>query len=410
MHSRPLPEWVIPFLHDTAVEPSDSNIRKIFQIAGQDVLDDPHLSLSPEQRRAIRDISGCRTASCGFNLEVCSSCGYKRIHYNSCGNRNCPVCQKLKKELWVDERSAEVLDCAYYHAVFTCPHELNPLFLANRKFLYSLFHRSVGQAVTELASDPKYLGAMPGVVQVLHSWNQELLYHPHIHAVVSGGGLTDGRELVTLHSDTFFIPESVLAALFRGKFLDGLQKAWASGILSLTGECEKFRNSYVWNEFRDSLYHKKWVAYVKETFNGKGNAIEYLGRYTYQVAISDYRILSVSDREVRFSARGDDGRQSREISVTPQEFIRRFILHVLPKGFQKIRYFGFLNNRCRKNNLVLLFNLQGFRKYLQKYKGLTKAEVILKKWGHDMLACPHCHAQTMTSLFRTRGRPSAPIE
>lgn len=406
MHSKPLPERIESFLSDAIEEQSGSKISEIFQIAGQSVLDAPHLALSQEQRRAIRDISICRTASCGFNLEVCDSCGYKRIHYNSCGNRICPVCQKLQKELWVDERSAEVLDCAYYHAVFTCPHELNHLFQTNQKLLYSLFHRCVGQAITELASDPEYLGAMPGVIQVLHTWNQELLYHPHIHAVISGGGLTDGRKLITLHSDTFFIPESVLASLFRGKFLDGIQKAWKVGSLSLTGECEKFRNSYKWNEFRDSLYHKKWVAYVKETFHGKGNAIEYLGRYTYQVAISDYRILSVSEEEVRFSARGEDGRQSRKISVTPQEFVRRFLLHVLPKGFQKIRYFGFLNNRSRKNNLVLLFNLQGFRKYLQKYKKLTKAEVILKKWGYDILACPCCHGRGMVSLFRTRGRPS----
>ncbi|MCD8012699.1 MAG: IS91 family transposase [Lachnospiraceae bacterium] len=393
------------FAADFRGDSTPSKIRDIFQIAGPDILADRSLSLSDEQRRVIDDIAGCRSEFCGFNVEKCTACGRLIIHYNSCGNRSCPICGKLRKELWVDKRSSEVLDCAYYHAVFTCPHELNPFFLGNKKILYSMFHRCVGHAVTELAQDPEYLGAVPGIIQVLHTWNQELLYHPHIHAVISGCGLTDDRKLVSLHADDFFIPESVLAAKFRGKFLAELQEAWASDKLSLNGELEKYRNSYEWNEFRDSLYNKKWVAYVKETFNGKGNAIEYLGRYTYQIAISESRILSVSKDEVRFSARGKDGHQSRVVSVTPREFVLRFLLHVLPKGFQKIRYFGYLNNRYRKNNLIVLFNLQGFRKYKEKYEGLSKAEVIQIKWGHDVKACPLCHAHALVNVTRTRGKP-----
>lgn len=171
----------------------------------------------------------------------------------------------------------------------------------------------------------------------------------------------------------------------------------------------KLRNCYEWKEFKDSLYQKKWVAYVKETFNGRGNAIEYLGRYAYRIAVSDSCILSVSEEEVVFSARGRDGKQSRTITVTPEEFIRRYLLHVLPHGFQKIRYYGYLNNRSRKNNLVLIFNLQGYRQYIQKYKDMTKAEILSHVLGHDVSACPRCHAHTMVSLFNRRGRPVSSI-
>lgn len=407
MTDFPIPAELLAFMES---EPSDnSKIQRIFALASDKVLADEHLALSYEQRHAVRNISDCRTIKSGFNLEVCETCGCHKIHYNSCGDRNCPICQGIKKEIWVDQRSSEVLDCAYYHAVFTCPHELNSLFLANKKLLYSMFHKCVGNTIVELSQDPKYLSATPGIIQVLHTWNQELLYHPHIHAVISGGGLTENRGLETLREDTFFIPESVLAAKFRGKFLAELEKAWQSKALILLGNTEKLRNFYSWKEFKDSLYKKKWVAFVTETFNDKGNAIEYLGRYCHRVAISDSRILSVSEKEVLFTARGEEGRQSRVITVTSEEFIRRFLLHVLPRGFQKIRYYGYLNNRSRKNNLILLFNLQGYRQYIQKYKNMTKAEILLKVWEHDVAECPHCHARTMVSLFRTRGRPVSSI-
>lgn len=407
MTGFPIPSDILPSIETGASDPS--KIQRIFALAGDKILADGHLALSYEQRHAIDDIRSCRTINSGFNLEVCETCGGNVLHYNSCGNRNCPVCQGLKKEIWVDLRSSEVLDCAYYHAVLTCPHELNPLFLANKKLLYAMFHRCAGEAIVELARDPEYLGATPGVIQVIHTWNQDLLYHPHIHAIISGGGITKDRQLKALHADAFFLPERVLAAKFRGKFLAELEIAWQNNALFLSGDAEKLRNSYEWKEFRDSLYHKKWVAHVTETFNGRGNAIEYLGRYAYRIAISDSRILSVSENEVIFTARGEDGRQSRTIAVTPEEFIRRFLLHVLPRGFQKIRYYGYLNNRWRKDNLILLFNLQGFRQYIQQYKGMTKAEILFRVWGHDVSACPHCHARTLVCLYRTRGRPASSI-
>ena len=395
-----IPENIYNFVKD---EPSlgTSKLQKIFMLAGEKVLSDPSISLSEEQRKLIRDISKCRTIDCGFNLEVCTECGCKKIHYNSCGNRNCSICNSIKKEIWIDQRSSEVIDAAYYHAVFTVPHELNSLFLANRKRLFSLFHKCVGETIVELASDEKYLGAIPGIIQALHTWNQKLLFHPHIHAVISGGGLTEKGALKTLKQDTFFIAESVLAAKFRGKFLAGLEKLYQSGELFFPGSLADLSFPDNWSSFRNDLYEKKWVAHVKETFNGKGNAIEYLGRYANKVAITDSRILSVSEEGVTFSVRGSDGKQSGSVTITPEEFVKRYLLHVLPKYFQKIRYYGYLNNRSRKKNMVRIFNLQGCRQFLQKYKGMNSAQIILKKWNHDVTRCSHCQSKSLMTIYST---------
>ena len=190
--------------------------------------------------------------------------------------------------------------------------------------------------------------------------------------------------------------------MFRGKFLDALEKLYRSGKLRFPAALASMENPADWGCFRDSLYRQKWVAHVKETFNGNGNAIEYLGRYTNKVAITDSRILSVTGDSVTFTVRGADGKQSETETITPVEFVRRFLLHVLPKGFQKIRYYGYLNNSRRKNNLILIFNLQGYRQFLQKYKGMDAASVILDKWGHDIHACPSCNSHKMITIFSTR--------
>ena len=396
-----IPEQIRPFVQDDSSQ-GRSKLQKIFQIAGDKVLLDTSLSLSEEQRKLIRDIRNCRTINCGFNLEVCTECGCKKIHYNSCGNRNCSICNRLKKEIWIDERSSEVIDAAYYHAVFTAPHELNPLFLANKKLLFALLHKCVGETIVELANDEKYLGATPGIIQILHTWNQKLLFHPHIHAVISGGGLAKNRTLKTLKQNTFFIAENILVAKFRGKFLACLEELHRSGSLLFPDSLKHLRSPGKWSLFRDTLYRQKWVVFIKETFNGKGNAIEYLGRYANKVAITDSRILSVTEDAVTFSVRGSDGKQSEKVTVTPEEFIKRYLLHVLPKGFQKIRYYGYLNNRYRKNNLVLIFNLQGYQKFLRKYAGMNSAQIIMKRWGHDVRVCRHCLARSLLTVYSTR--------
>jgi len=229
--------------------------------------------------------------------------------------------------------------------VFTLPHQLNPLLYHNQKLLYGLLHRCCSETLLELCANPKYLGALPGIIQVLHTWNQELDYHVHMHCIVSGGGMTTDRKL-RISKGNFFIPVFVLRDKFQGKFLALLDELYCGGQLVFPSSCDSLKDSASWNAFKDRLYKQEWCPYIKETFNGFRNAIEYLGKYTHRIAISNGRIISVNETEVTFSARGKKpGEPRRTITLSNEEFIRRYLMHVLPSGFQKIRYYGFLNNR-----------------------------------------------------------------
>ena len=294
-----------------------------------------------------------------------------------------------------------MIDTPYFHVVFTLPHELNSLIYCNQQLLYGFFHRCCAETLLELSSDKKYLGAVPGVIQILHTWNQELLYHVHIHCIVSGGGLTSDHK-IRKGKNKFFLPVKVLRDKFKGKFLAGLEHLHQTGQLTFSSSCEKLRNSYAWGAFRNSLYGRDWCPYIKETFNGFGNAIEYLGRYTHKVAISDSRILSVSDTETSFSARGKKpGEPRRTVTLKNTEFIRRFLMHVLPAGFQKIRYYGFLNNRYKSRNLKLIFTLQGHQRFKARYTNLSVAELIKAVWKIDIRICPECGCCGMQHIGRT---------
>lgn len=353
------------------------------------------------QRKTSLAILNCKSGALGLNLSQCSECGHTEIHNNSCRNRNCPNCQAVLKEIWVDKRRAEVIDSPYFHVVFTLPHELNPLIYCNQKLLYGLFHSCCAETLLALSKDQKYLGATPGIIQVLHTWNQELHYHVHMHCIISGGGLTSDRK-IRKSKGKFFIPVYVLRDKFKGKFLDLLDSLYKKNSLTYSGSCENLRNSYNWNSFRDSLYKKDWCPFIKETFNGFGNAIEYLGRYTHKIAISNSRILDVTDHEVTFSARGiKPGDPKRKISLSHEEFIRRFLMHVLPHGFQKIRYYGFLNNRKKSENLKLIFKLQGYQKFKSLYTGKSMAELIKAVWKKDICLCPECGKSTMKPVMRS---------
>ena len=292
------------------------------------------------------------------------------------------------------------MDAPYFHVVFTLPHELNPLLYCNQKLLYGLLHRCSAETLLELSKDKKYLGATPGIIQVLHTWNQELDYHVHMHCIISGGGITETGKLKRSKGN-FFIPVYVLRDKFKGKFLAELQKLYQQEKLIFSRSCEKMKNSYYWSEFRDSLYQKDWCPYIKETFNGFGNAIEYLGRYTHKIAISNSRILSVTETETTFSARGKrPGEPKRTITLPNTEFIRRFLMHVLPSGFQKIRYYGFLNNRKKSENLKLIFKLQGHQRFKRRYTNLSMQDLIKKVWNVDICQCPACGKSTMVYLGR----------
>lgn len=357
---------------------------------------------SDVQRKAARALMKCKSGALGCNLSRCDDCGYIEVHNNSCRNRNCPNCQAVLKEVWVDRRKSEVIDSPYFHVVFTLPHELNSLIYCNQCLLYGLLHKCTAETLLELSSNKKFLGATPGIIQVLHTWNQELLYHVHMHCIVSGGGLTkDGR--IRRSKGKFFIPVTVLRDKFQGKYLALLDAYHKAGKLNFSVSCENLRNSYEWNEFKNNLYNKEWCPYIKETFNGFGNAIEYLGRYTHKIAISNSRILSVSESRTTFSARAKKpGEEKRILTLANEEFIRRFLLHVLPSGFQKIRYYGFLNNRTKKKNLELIFKLQGFQRFKSCYTGMTMAELLEAVWNVNIHGCKKCGCMNMRALGRTR--------
>ena len=318
------------------------------------------------QGKAAHSITACKSGSLGCNISQCEDCGHVEIHNNSCRNRNCPNCQAVLKEIWIDARKSEVIDTPYFHVVFTVPAELNPLIYANQKLLYTLLHKCSSETLLELSSDKKYLGAAPGIIQVLHTWGQTLNFHPHIHCIITGGGLTKDYNF-RMSSARFFIPVKVLGSKFRGKFLAYLESYHRQGKLFLPSSCHKLRNSHAWAEFMDSLYQKAWCPYIKETFNGFGNAIEYLGRYTHRIAITNSRIVSVTENDVSFRAKDYRSGDKILVRITPVEFIRRLMMHVLPTEFQKIRYYGFLNNRPKKKNLHIIFQIQGHRKFVSLF-------------------------------------------
>ena len=245
-----------------------------------------------------------------------------------------------------------------------------------------------------------YLGATPGIIQVLHTWNQEIGYHVHMHCIVSGGGLTYDKK-IRRSKNKFFIPVGVLRDKFKGKYLSQLDSMYRKGQIVLSSSCEKLRNSYEWKEFKNNLYGKDWCPYIKETFNGFGNALEYLGRYTHKIAISNNRILSVTEKEVTFSARGKKpGESRRQITLEHTEFIRRYLMHVLPSGFQKIRYYGFLNNRMKRKNLKLIFTLQGHQRFKRRFTEMSMSELLKAVWDFDISICPDCGHSSMKQLGR----------
>ena len=374
---------------------SNFRIQDIWQNSYADYCQSGHFQ-SQEQRKASRAILACKSGRLGINVSECSECGHMEFHKNSCRNRNCPICQAVRKELWVDQRRAEVIGSPYFHVVFTLPHELNPLLFCNQKLLYGLLHKCCAQTLLELSADKKYLGAQPGIIQVLHTWNQELGYHVHMHCIISGAGLTPDRRIRSA-SAKFFIPVRVLRDKFKGKYLSLLDACY-----QISSSCSTLQDPCVWKAFKNSLYEKDWCPYIKETFNGFGNAIEYLGRYTHRVAISNNRILSVTETEVTFSARGKKpGDPKREITISHEEFIRRFLMHVLPAGFQKIRYYGFLNNRMKSRNLKIIFRIQGGQRFRQRYAGLSMAELLKAVWNIDLSICPECGCASMQQLGRS---------
>lgn len=330
-------------------------MRPTFEVA--DVLRDglaKHESrrpLSEVQRKAANAILNCRTAALGGHLDACAGCGTLSVSYNSCRHRACPKCQWPAQVRWVQKRMGELLNTTYFHIVFTVPHALNPLFLSNDIALYNLLMRCAWETLDQLARQPRWLGAQTGMLAVLHTWGQKLDFHPHVHCVVPGGGvLPDGCWKPARKG--FFIPVRLLSALFRGKFLAALQQMRQAGDLEYHGSAAALAEGSAFKSLIKDLYKTGWVVYAKAPMGGPEQVLKYLGRYTHRIAISNRRILGIADAKVTFTYkdRRNNDRQ-KVLTLDTDEFVRRFLLHVLPARFHKIRHFGLLSVRNRKTKL-----------------------------------------------------------
>jgi hypothetical protein len=370
--------------------PQGIEVADIFRQYGKDYQKANRMPL--HHLRAMRAVEVCRTATLGGHRYQ-YSCGHVDISYNSCRNRHCPKCQTLQKERWIEARCEDLLPVQYFHVVFTIPSELNPLVIMNQRAMYNILFRSVSETLLELSDNPKHLGAHTGFIGILHTWGQNLMDHPHIHCVIPGGGLSPDRSRWVSCRKRFFIPVRVLSALFRGKFLDYLKRSFASGELIFPGGIHHLKDPGTFEIFRGQFYHKKWVVYCKPPFDGAEGVLQYLGRYTHRIAISNNRILKIQDGDVSFRWRDyADGDKQKTMTLKASEFIRRFLLHVLPPRYVRIRHFGLLANRSRKDNIALCRELIGDCKTETKEKDKPESwqDRLRRICGIDINICPVC--------------------
>ena len=357
-------------------------------------------SLSTGQRRVMSAIELCRTAALGSHREHCDQCPYERTCYDSCRNRHCTKCQCLARAQGIEDRQSELLDTGYFHVVFTLPEEIAAIAYQNKKVVYDILFRATSETLRTIAADPKHLGAEIGFFAVLHSWGQNLLFHPHLHCVVPGGGLSpDGDRWVSCRP-RFFLPVRVLSSFFRRLFLELLQKAFDAGQLHFFSSLLQLHDPAAFAAYLDPLRKAKWVVYAKPPFAGPQQVLDYVGRYTHRVAISNNRLLDIENGQVQFRYKDYRNRsQQKVMPLSADEFIRRFLLHVLPDGFQRIRYYGFLSNRHREEKLERCRQLLGMasahpttpateppKDYRDRYEELT---------GVSLRLCPVCRRGQM---------------
>jgi hypothetical protein len=337
------------------------------------------------QQKALEDIMSCRTSELGGHSLYCNNCHHKVQSYNSCRNRNCPKCQYVKQVQWVDKLAANLPSVKHFHIVFTIPSCLHGLFYINQRIAYGLLFKAAGQALMQCAKNTHYLGVQAGVVALLHTWGQTLTYHPHIHTIVPAGGLSDdGMEWIA-SAATFFVPVKVLSAVFRGILCRLLQESVSQGHIKLPDDLPDFQT------LKTKCYAKKWVVYAEKPFSSSENLIRYLGNYTHRVAIGNHRIVDYRDGKVTFSYKDNkSGGTRKNMTMDAREFIRRFVQHVLPSGFCKIRYFGFMAMCNRKSQLDLCFSLIVTPSYLSTLTGLQSSEVMRLISGKDSVCCPKC--------------------
>jgi len=346
--------------------------------------------------KVIRAVQVCRTSYLGGHMKVCSSCGYSHPTYNSCGNRHCPKCQSLAKLRWVKKREEELLPVDYFHNVFTLPHELNVLARSNKKVIYDILFKSVSQTLLEFGKNE--LGGKIGFICTLHTWDQKLAEHIHLHCIIPAGALIcDKKRWIGSPNDNFLFSVRALSKVFRGKFIGYLKKAYTKGDLTFAGKSLEYESKDGFSALIDRLYKKDWIVYSKKPFAGPKKVLDYLGRYTFRTAISNERIKGVTGGGVTFAYRDRrDGNRKKEATLTANEFIRRFLLHVLPNSYMRIRHFGFLANRYRKVNIICLKKLLGVSGDTGEKAKQSMEELMLELTGKDISKCPRCKIGTMT--------------
>ena len=357
--------------------------------------------VSYEQKKVMSHIQACRSAVLGGHIEQCNRCGLERNAYNSCRDRHCPKCQTLVKEQWINDRRAEVLPCGYFHLVFTLPHKLNPIILCNKRITLNILFTAVKETLTAFAKDPKWhLQGKLGFIAVLHTWSQKLMDHFHLHCLIPAGVLSFENDRWIPANEAFLFRVESLAKEFKKRYLDYLTTAYRKANLIFPGDTERFASPHGFAQLLESLLETTWIAYAKRPFAGPEQVLEYLGRYTHRVAITNNRIISIDNGKVTFTYRDrQDNNTIKPMDLTADEFIRRFLLHILPRGFMKIRYFGFLAHTNKKQAVALIRRLLGVTTEGEKTKE-TIPEMMLRLTGTDITCCPRCKKGTMTIIKR----------
>jgi hypothetical protein len=374
------------------------------------------------QLKVMNHIEKCRTAALGGHIDYCDNrdCDYTRISYNSCRDRHCPKCQNLEKAKWLQKRLERLLSVLYFHVVFTLPDLLNTLVLYNKRLLFDLLFEAASKTLVKIAADKEHLGAEIGFTAILHSWGQNLLFHPHLHCVVTGGGLDKSGKHWIKARPKFFLPVKVLGRMYRGKFIDGLKKARKDCKLDFSGNEGELAEEKAWKKFIDALYKKDWVVYSKPPFGGAEQVFRYLGRYTHRVAISNHRLIRLEDGRVTFQVKDyADSSKKKEMTIEAVEFIRRFLLHLLPKGYTRIRHYGLFAGKNVNTKL------EDARRILEPKTQKTDAEQnrdnpqtpipwwerLLKLTGVDVMACPRCDTGRLIRLplAKPDSFPNSPI-
>jgi hypothetical protein len=349
-------------------------------------------SLPYEQIKVMHHMEMCRTAELGGHIERCDQCGFEQIAYNSCRDRHCPKCQCLVKEQWLNNRKAELLPCGYFHLVFTMPHDLNSIILCNKRISLQILFTAVSKTLQAFSKDPQWrLQGQLGFIAVLHTWSQTLMDHFHLHCLIPAGALSFAKDRWIPARDSFLFRIESLAKEFKKRYLQSLKTAFQNEKLIFPGNTANFASKKGFQRLLSSLFKAKWIAYAKRPFAGPVTVLEYLGRYTHRVAISNNRILSIDNGKVSFTYRDRQrNNEIRKMTLDAHEFIRRFLLHILPMGFMKIRYFGFLSHKNKREAIALLRKLIDPEATLPEKINETINEIMLRLTGKDITCCPEC--------------------